>query len=147
VHSIISPEAKVAADVKVWHFVNILPGAKVGEGSSIGSYTEIGRNVIVGKRARIEAFVFIPEGVTIGDDVFIGPHACFTNDPRPPGRKEGWKPTFVEDGAAIGANATVLPGVRIHKGAMVGAGAVVTKDVPAGMLAVGVPARVVGPRK
>jgi len=148
VHSIISPEAKIAPDVKVWHFVNILPGAVIGEGSSVGSYTEIGRNVVIGKRARIEAFVFIPEGVTIGDDVFIGPHACFTNDPHPPSAsKQAWKPTFVEDGAAIGANATILPGVRIGKAAMVGAGAVVTKDVPPGKVVVGNPARVTGPRK
>jgi acetyltransferase-like isoleucine patch superfamily enzyme len=147
VHSVISPEARVAADVAVWHFVNILPGAKVGEGSSIGSYAEIGRNVALGKRCRVEAHVFIPEGVTVGDDVFIGPHACFTNDPNPPSPKEKWRPTVVEDGAAIGANATILPGVRIGKRALVAAGAVVTRDVPEGMMAAGVPAKVVGPRK
>jgi acetyltransferase-like isoleucine patch superfamily enzyme len=144
---VISPEATVAPDAKVWHFVNILPGARIGGATSIGSYTEIGRNVVVGKGCHIEAHVFIPEGVSIGDDVFIGPHACFTNDSYPPSDKKDWKPTLVEDGAAIGANATVLPGVRVGKRAMVAAGAVVTKDVPEGMLVAGVPARVVGPRK
>ena len=133
--------------VKVWEHVNILPGATIGAGSSIGSYTEIGRNVVIGERCRIQAFVFIPEGVTLGDDVFIGPHACFTNDLDPPSPPSEWKRTVIEDGAAIGANATILPGIRIGKGALVGAGAVVVADVPDGEVVVGNPARSIGARR
>lgn len=146
--SIISPEAVIGKNVKIWNFCNIIAGARIGHGTSIGSYTEVGKNVVIGKNCNIQAFVFMPEGVTIGDSVFVGPHACFTNDPYPPSpSKASWRPILVKDRAAIGANATILPGVTIGEGALVGAGAVVTKDVPAGMVVVGNPARVKGKRK
>jgi UDP-2-acetamido-3-amino-2,3-dideoxy-glucuronate N-acetyltransferase len=146
-NSIISPEAKIGKGVKIWNFCNILSGARIGDDTSIGSYTEIGTGVIIGKRCRIQAFVYIPEGVTIGDEVFIGPHVCFTNDLYPPSPRSMWKKTVVMDRASIGANATILPGVTIGKGALVGAGAAVTKDVPDGMCVAGVPARIIGKRK
>ena len=146
--SIISPEAKIGRGVKIWNFCNIIAGAKIGDGTSIGSYTEVGQNVVIGKNCKIEAFVLMPEGVTLGDDVFIGPCVCFTNDLYPPSPdKSGWKTIVVKDRAAIGANATILPGVVIGEDALVGAGSVVTKDVPPGMTAFGNPARVKGKRK
>jgi acetyltransferase-like isoleucine patch superfamily enzyme len=144
---IISPKAKIGKNVKIWNFCNILAGAVIGDGTSIGGNTEIGLNVVIGRNCRIQAFVYIPECVTIGNDVFIGPHACFTNDPYPPSPNENWKRTIVKDRAAIGANATVLPGVTIGEGALVGAGAVVTKDVPPGTCVAGNPAKVMGKRK
>jgi len=119
---------------------------------------EIQRGATLGNRVKVEAFAFIPSGVTLEDGVFVGPHVCFTNDRYPAavdaeGRLLGagdsgdWEvvPTVVEAGASIGANATIVCGVRIGRGALVGAGSVVTKDVPPGMLVVGNPARVVRP--
>ena len=110
----------------------------------IAAYAEVQRGVIVGDRCKIEAFAFIPSGVTIEDEVFVGPHAVFTNDLHP--RAVGdWEvtPTLVRKGASIGAGAVIVCGVTIGEGAMIGAGAVVTKDVPPNSLAVGNPARVI----
>jgi len=108
----------------------------------------IEEGVEIGKNCKIRPFVFIPSGVKIGDDVFIGPGVIFTNDKYPKARGE-WKlrETIVEDDVSIGAGAVVLPGVRIGRGAMVGAGAVVTKDVPSNAVVVGNPAKVIGERK
>lgn len=119
--------------------VNIWGPAVVGNETEIGAYTEI--SGIVGENCKIQAFVFIPYGVTIGNRVFIGPHVIFTNDKNPNSKDEWTKSsTFVEDDVSIGANATILP-VNIGKGAIIGAGSVVTKDVPAGETWVGNPAR------
>lgn len=104
----------------------------IGEDSKVAAFVEIG-GATIGARCKIQAFAFIPPGVTIGDEVFIGPHACFTND-RHPRAIGDWtsQPTIVEDGASLGAQTTILPGVTIGKGAVIGAGVVVTRDVPAG---------------
>jgi len=104
--------------------------SEVGEGTKVGCYTEIG-NAKVGKNCKIQAFVFICEGVTIEDEVFIGPHTCFTNDLYPKATGE-WqcRETLVKKGASIGANCTILCGVTIGEGAIIGCGSVVTKDVP-----------------
>ena len=102
----------------------------------------IGLDAKIGDNCKIQAFAFIPDNVEIGNYVFIGPHVVFTNDKYPPSNGK-WKedaPTVVEDCASIGANATILPGVRIGKGAKIGAGAVVTRDVRAGATVVGNPA-------
>lgn len=134
-------DAKVGEDTIVRDFVNLY-GCRIGKGCRIAAYTEIQRGVTIGDRCKVEAFSFIPSGVTIEDEVFIGPHVCFTNDRRP--RAVGaWEvtPTLVKKGASIGANATVVCGVTIGEGALVGAGAVVTKDVPAGAVVVGCPAK------
>lgn len=122
-------------------FVNLY-GCKIGRDCKIAAFVEVQRGVRIGDRCKVEAFAFIPTGVTIEDEVFVGPHAVFTNDLHPRAVGE-WEvvPTVVRKGASIGANATIICGVTIGEGAMVGAGAVVTKDVPAGTMVVGNPAR------
>jgi UDP-2-acetamido-3-amino-2,3-dideoxy-glucuronate N-acetyltransferase len=123
-------------------FVNLY-GCKIGRDCKIAAFVEIQRGVVIGDRCKVEAYAFIPSGVIIEDEVFIGPHATFTNDLRPHATGD-WSiaPTMVKKGASIGANATIVCGVTIGERAMVGAGAVVTKDVPAGTLVVGNPAKV-----
>lgn len=111
--------------------------------NKIYEYVFIGPDVKIGDGCKIQAFAFIPDNVIIGNNVFIGPHACFTNDKYPPSNG-AWKngpPTIVGDNAVIGANATILPGINIGEGAIIGAGAVVTKDVPAFTTVKGNPAR------
>ncbi len=110
-------------------------------GSIIHSHVWIGDGVRIGKKCKIQAFAFIPGGVTIEDDVFIGPRVTFTNDKYPPSSGKHWAPTLVEKGAIVGAGAVILPGVTIGRGAIVGAGSVVTKDVPAHATVYGNPAR------
>lgn len=101
----------------------------------------LGTKVKIGERCKIQAFAFIPDGVEIGDDVFIGPGVVFTNDKHPPSGKGNWAKTIVGDRAAIGANATILPGITIGNRAMIGAGAVVTKSVHPGLTVKGNPAK------
>jgi acetyltransferase-like isoleucine patch superfamily enzyme len=151
----ISEDVVLGEGVMIYHpdLVNLY-GCKIGDDTKIGAFVEIQKNAFVGANVKIQAFAFIPEGVTIGDGVFIGPHATFTNDvyPRainPDGslqEAEDWQviPTTVEKGASIGANATILCGITIGEFAMIGAGAVVTKDVPPRKLVVGSPARIIG---
>jgi UDP-2-acetamido-3-amino-2,3-dideoxy-glucuronate N-acetyltransferase len=137
----------VGEDTIVREFVNLY-GCKIGKGCKIAAYVEIQRGVKIGDRCKIEAFAFIPTGVTIEDEVFIGPHACFTNDkvPKAVGDWEVTK-TLVKKGASIGANATIVCGVTIGENALVAAGAVVTKDVPANAIVGGVPAKKIGSRR
>jgi len=128
-------------NTRVFKFTNIYKTADIGNNCVIGSYTEIGDKVKIGDNCKIQAKVFIPKGVTIGNNVFIGPCVKFTNDkyPKATGDWKVWE-TVVEDGASIGAGATIICGVTIRKNSMIGAGAVVTKDVPEGCMVVGVPA-------
>jgi UDP-2-acetamido-3-amino-2,3-dideoxy-glucuronate N-acetyltransferase len=133
-----------------------LYGCTIGDNCKIASFVEIQRGVVLGRNVKVEAFAFIPSGVTVEDGAFIGPHVCFTNDLYPAAVSEtgelltgaDWTvtPTVVCRGASIGANATIVCGVTIGEGALVGAGAVVTKDVPPHSLVVGNPARVIGLR-
>ena len=137
------------------HLVNLY-GCVIGDGCKIASFVEIQRGVVLGRNVKVEAFAFLPSGVTVDDGAFIGPHVCFTNDRYPASVNDAgnlleagdWHEvaTVVGRRAAIGANATIVCGVRIGDDAMVGAGSVVTRDVAPGMLVVGNPARVVGPR-
>lgn len=114
---------------------------KIGKGCTIHVLVWIGNNVVIGNRVKIQAFCFIPDGVTIEDDVFIGPHVCFTNDKRPPSYGKHWAKILVKKGARIGANATILPGIEIGENSLIGAGSVVTKNIPKGETWVGNPAR------
>ena len=127
-------EATVGLGTKVW------PGAYVGRGSIVGRDCVIGRHAhiegsTVGDRCKVQTFAYLPPGITLEDEVFIGPHACFTNHREPTAVREGDfvpEKTLVKQGAVIGANATIGPGVTIGKRAFVAAGAVVVKDVPDG---------------
>ena len=149
----IAPDVRLGTNVVVHHpdLVNLY-GCTIGDECRIASFVEVQRGVTVGHRVKIEAFAFIPTGVTIEDDVFVGPHACFTNDRFPRASGDGgvllqageWEvvPTVVRRGASIGANATIICGVTIGEGALVGAGSVVTRDVPPNTVVRGNPARV-----
>ncbi len=133
---------KYGPNTTIWHpELSILLNCEIGDGCTIHGQVWIGNNVKIGNDCMVQAFSFIPEGVTIEDGVFIGPHVCFTNDKRPPSYGDHWGRILVKKGASIGANATILPGVIIGEGAVIGAGSVVTKDVPAGETWVGNPAR------
>jgi len=136
-------DCKIGDGTVIRDYVNLF-GCKIGRNCKIGAYVEVGRGAVIGDNCKIEAFAFIPSGVTIEDDVFIGPHACLTNDLHPKAVGD-WKitPTLIKKGASIGANATIICGVTVGEGALVGAGAVVTKDVPPRTLVVGCPARII----
>jgi UDP-2-acetamido-3-amino-2,3-dideoxy-glucuronate N-acetyltransferase len=134
---------RTGKQTKIWHpeLSNLL-NCVIGERTTIHSHVWIGDNVVIGDDCWVQAFSFIPDGVTIGNHVFIGPRVTFSNDKYPPAKRQDWLETIVEDFASIGAGAVILPGVRIGRKAMVGAGAVVTKDVPDGAIVYGNPARV-----
>ena len=136
---------QIGEGTRVWQYVVILPGAVIGRDGNICSHCFIENKVVVGDRVTVKCGVQLWDGVTLEDDVFVGPNATFTNDREPRSRNASATllPTLVKKGASIGANATILPGLTIGEGAMVGAGAVVTKDVPPRTLVVGNPARVV----
>lgn len=144
---------KLGKNVKIYNFVNIY-GCEIGDNTKIGSYVEIREDVKIGKNCKIQAFAFIPQGVAIEDNVFIGPHVCFVNDKYPRATVNGrlkekgkdWvaEKTIVKKGASIGANATILGGITIGENSIIGAGSVATKDIPSNVIAVGNPAKVIG---
>jgi acetyltransferase-like isoleucine patch superfamily enzyme/dTDP-4-dehydrorhamnose 3,5-epimerase-like enzyme len=136
----------VGVGTRVWAFAHLLPGAVVGRACNICDGVFIEGDATVGDRVTVKCGVQLWSGVTLEDDVFVGPNATFTNDLFPRSRQypESFARTIVRRGASIGANATLLPGITIGERAMIGAGAVVTHVVPAGAIAVGNPARVVG---
>jgi len=144
--AIIENGARIGAGTRIWANAHILPGAIIGQDCNICDQTFIENDVVVGDRVTVKCGVQLWDGISISDDVFIGPNATFTNDrfPRSRQKPSEFLRTLVRDGASIGANATILPGLTIGMKAMVGAGAVVTKDVPPYAIVVGNPARIVG---
>lgn len=120
---------------------NIYESVEWGDNCQVGMFSEIGNNVKVGHRVRIGAMCFIPEGVTIEDDAWIGPHTVMTNDRFPPSPKKDWERTIIRKGARIGAGVTIVCGVEIGEGALIGAGSTVTKDIPPGETWAGNPAQ------
>lgn len=144
----IDPSARIGADSKVWHFAVVMPCVYIGDECSIGSRAEIGRGSIIRNRSRISSGVFLPPFSEIGFGVFIGPNTTFTDDRYPAAGNKNYKaePPIVEDGASIGAGCVILPGVRIGARSLIGAGSVVTKDVPPDTTLRGDPATILTPR-
>lgn len=146
--SYVDDDVLIGDGTKIWHFCHIQSGARIGRDCSMGQNVNVGNNVVIGDRCRIQNNVSLYEGVTLADDVFCGPSCVFTNDLTPrasfPKGRENYRKTPVGKGASIGANATIVCGHSVGEGAMVAAGAVVTKDVPPYALVAGVPAKVIG---
>lgn len=151
--AVIEGDAQIGEGTRIWHLVQVRPKAVIGKGCNIGRGVYIDADVKIGDYVKIQNYVSVYEGVTIEDGVFVGPHAVFTNDKIPravtpslqPKGTADWivVPTLVKTGAAIGANAVIVCGVTVGKWAMIGSGAVVTKDVPDYGLVVGNPARLI----
>lgn len=148
----ISKDVKIGKNTKIYHpELTNLYGCEIGDDCKIGAFVEIMKGVKIGNKVKIQASAFIPESVVIEDEVFIGPHVVFTNDLYPRSTNEDgtlklsddWKkvPTLVQKRASIGANSTILCGIIIGEGALIGAGSVVTKDVPGWTVVVGNPAQ------
>ena len=147
----IAPDVKLGKNVKIYDFVNLY-GCQIGDNSKIGTFVEMQKGSKVGKNCKISSHTFICEGVVIEDNVFVGHNVTFINDPYPRATADDGKlqteddwvciPTQVKKGAAIGSSATIMCGITIGKNAIVGAGSVVTKDVPDNTIVVGNPARI-----
>ncbi|MCD6381007.1 MAG: N-acetyltransferase [Candidatus Odinarchaeota archaeon] len=144
--AVVEEGAVVGDGTKIWHHAHVRSGAKIGKNCVLGKSVYVDKGVVIGDNVKLENRVSVFQGVTIEDDVFIGPHTTFTNDRYPRAFNKDWEivRTYVEKGASIGAGAVIVCGVRLGKYCMVGAGAVVTKDVPPFTLVLGVPARIVG---
>lgn len=147
IHSTADVQTKSIGDgTRIWQYVVVLGGAVIGSETNICSHCFVENDVIVGDRVTIKSGVQLWDGVRLEDDVFVGPNVTFTNDkyPRSKHYPESFSTLVVKAGASIGGGAVVMPGITIGSRAMVGAGAVVTKDVPDGMLVLGNPAKIVG---
>lgn len=136
---------KIGTDTRIWQFSVVLKNAVIGNNCNVCAHTLIENDVVIGNNVTIKSGVYLWDGLRIEDDVFIGPCVAFTNDKTPRSKQysEVFLTTTVKKGASIGANATILPGITLGECCMVGAGAVVTKDVPAYAVVVGNPATVV----
>lgn len=136
----------VGRGTRIWAFAHVLPGAQIGADCNICDHTFIENDVVIGDRVTIKCGVYVWDGVRLEDDVFVGPNAAFTNDKRPrSGVHNKHLPiTTVKAGASLGANSTIMPGITIGSRALVGAGAVVTRDVPPWAIVIGNPARIAG---
>ena len=145
--SFVDDGVEIGAGTKIWHFCHVMSGARIGGNCVLGQNVFVGRNVVIGNGVKIQNNVSVYEGVILEDNVFCGPSMVFTNVINPRSeieRKTEFKTTLVKRGATFGANCTIVCGVTIGRYAFVGAGAVVTKDVPDYALVVGVPAQQVG---
>lgn len=145
--AIVDEGAQIGASTRVWHFVHICSGAKIGAGCSLGQNVFIGNKVTIGNNVKIQNNVSVYDNVHIEDDVFCGPSMVFTNVYNPRSfieRKAEYRDTFVKQGATLGANCTIVCGVVIGEYSLVGAGAVINKDVKPFALMVGVPAKQIG---
>lgn len=146
----------VGRDTRIWAFAHVMPGARIGERCNVGDHAFVESEAVIGNNVTIKNNVCVWDGVTLEDDVFVGPNVAFTNDRYPRSARmdqardrytspSQWRlATVVERGASIGANATVLPGVRVGRYSLVAAGAAVTRDVEPFALVVGAPARAIG---
>lgn len=145
--AVIDPGCSIGEGTKIWHFSHIMAGSVIGDGCNIGQNVVISPEVVLGKNCKVQNNVSVYTGVTCADDVFLGPSCVFTNVVNPRSavsRKDSYRRTVVGKGASIGANATIVCGHDIGEYAFIGAGAVITKDVPAYALVVGNPARQIG---
>ncbi len=145
--SYVDEPCRIGEGTKIWHFCHVLPDARIGRGCVLGQNVCIGEGVVIGDRVRIQNNVSVYPGTTVEDDVFLGPSCVLTNVPNPRSqvsRRALYERTLIRRGASIGANATIVCGVTIGRYAFVGAGAVVTEDVPDYALMLGVPARFAG---
>lgn len=145
--AIVDEGAQIGAGSRVWHFAHVCSGAKIGQGVSLGQGAFVGNRVSIGDRCKIQNNVSVYDNVTLEEGVFCGPSMVFTNVYNPRAlieRKSEYRDTFVGKGATLGANCTIVCGVRIGQFAFVGAGAVITRDVPDFALMAGVPARQIG---
>jgi UDP-2-acetamido-3-amino-2,3-dideoxy-glucuronate N-acetyltransferase len=143
----VDPDARIGRGSKIWHYSHVMTGAGIGNECILGQNVFVGRNVLIGNKVKIQNNVSVYEGVTIEDQVFCGPSVVFTNviNPRAAVERKGeFRPTRVRRGATLGANCTILCGHTVGDYAFVGAGAVVTRDVPDYALVVGVPGRIQG---
>ena len=140
IHPLSDVQSKnIGENTNIWQFCVVLPGAKIGKNCNICSNCFIENDVIIGNNVTVKNGVSIYDGITIEDDVFIGPNVTFCNDRYPKSRNKNWKlePVTIKKGAAIGANSTILPGITIGENAIIGAGAIITKDVPANNKVIG----------
>jgi len=145
--AVVEAPADVGDGTKIWHFCHLMPGARVGAGCVLGQNVFVGGRAVIGDGCRVQNNVSVYDGVTLGDEVFVGPSAVFTNVRTPRAfvdRKQAFLPTSVGRGATVGANATIVCGISVGEHALIGAGAVVTRDVAPFALVLGVPARRVG---
>ena len=145
--SFVDPGAVIGAGTKIWHFCHVMAGSQIGADCNLGQNVFIAAGVQIGDRVKIQNNVSVYAGVTLEDEVFLGPSMVFTNVTNPRShvpRKDEYRPTLVRRGATIGANATILCGITLGEYAFVGAGAVVTHDVPAYALVYGAPAQLQG---
>ena len=137
---------KIGKNTTIWQFSIVLKGAEIGENCNINCHTFIENDVKIGNNVTVKSGVFLWDGITIGNNVFIGPNVTFTNDNTPRSKQypTNFQRIFIDNYASIGANATLMGGISIGKYALIGAGALVTKDIPERALVIGSPSRIVG---